>query len=102
MTERLVVIGGDAAGMSSAFQATRRRGPEDLSIVVFEATERNSYSAYGEPHFVSREVDDVASLPARTREQFEQMATDVRLHHLVTQIDIESKTARRAADAATV
>lgn len=92
MTERLVVIGGDAAGMSCASQARRRRGPEDLSIVVFEATEWISYSACGEPYFVSGEVTDVTSLLARTPEQFEQMAIDVRLHHLVTEIDIESKT----------
>lgn len=36
MGERLVVVGGDAAGMSAASQARRRRGPEDLEIVAFE------------------------------------------------------------------
>lgn len=29
MPERLIVIGGDAAGMSAASQARRRRGPGD-------------------------------------------------------------------------
>jgi thioredoxin reductase len=33
---RLVVIGGDAAGMSSANQAQRRRRPDKLAIVAFE------------------------------------------------------------------
>lgn len=42
-TERLVVIGGDAAGMSAAAQAKRRR-PE-LEIVVFERSPHVSYSA---------------------------------------------------------
>jgi NAD(P)-binding Rossmann-like domain len=40
---RLVVIGGDAAGMSAASQARRRR-PE-LEIVAFERSPHTSYSA---------------------------------------------------------
>jgi len=41
--ERLVVIGGDAAGMSAASQARRRR-PE-LEITVFERGPHTSYAA---------------------------------------------------------
>jgi len=41
--ERLVVIGGDAAGMSAASQARRLR--DDLDIVVFERGPHTSYSA---------------------------------------------------------
>ncbi len=41
--ERLVVIGGDAAGMSAASQA-RRLNP-DLEILAFERGEYTSYSA---------------------------------------------------------
>jgi NADPH-dependent 2,4-dienoyl-CoA reductase/sulfur reductase-like enzyme len=41
--ERLIVIGGDAAGMSAASQAKRRR--PDLEIVVFERSPNTSYSA---------------------------------------------------------
>lgn len=41
--ERLVVIGGDAAGMSAAAQARQRRA--DLDIVVFERGPFTSYSA---------------------------------------------------------
>jgi succinate dehydrogenase/fumarate reductase flavoprotein subunit len=40
--ERIVVVGGDAAGMSAASQARRRR--PDLDIVVFERTPYTSYS----------------------------------------------------------
>jgi NADPH-dependent 2,4-dienoyl-CoA reductase/sulfur reductase-like enzyme len=40
--ERLVIVGGDAAGMSAASQARRRR--PDLEIVVFERTPFTSYS----------------------------------------------------------
>ncbi len=41
--ERLIVIGGDAAGMSAASQARRRR-PE-LEIIVFERSPHTSFSA---------------------------------------------------------
>lgn len=41
--ERLVVIGGDAAGMSAAAQAKRIK-PE-LDIIVFEKGPHTSYSA---------------------------------------------------------
>ena len=32
----MVVVGGDAAGMSAASQARRRREPQELEIVAFE------------------------------------------------------------------
>jgi NADPH-dependent 2,4-dienoyl-CoA reductase/sulfur reductase-like enzyme len=41
--ERLVVIGGDAAGMSAASQA--RRLKPDLDIIVFERSPHTSYAA---------------------------------------------------------
>jgi thioredoxin reductase len=36
MTERLIIVGGDAAGMSAASQARRRRDLDDLEILAFE------------------------------------------------------------------
>jgi len=42
-TERLIVIGGDAAGMSAAAQAKRRR--PNLETIVFEKSPHVSYSA---------------------------------------------------------
>jgi len=41
--ERLVVIGGDAAGMSATSQARRQR--PDLEIIVFERGPHTSYAA---------------------------------------------------------
>ena len=40
---RLVIIGGDAAGMSAASQVRRQR--EDMEITVFEKGPHTSYSA---------------------------------------------------------
>jgi len=42
-TEKLIVIGGDAAGMSAASQAKRRK--PGLEIVVFEKGPHTSFSA---------------------------------------------------------
>lgn len=41
--KRLVVVGGDAAGMSAASQA-KRRDPS-LDVLVFEKSAHTSYSA---------------------------------------------------------
>ena len=60
MAERLVVIGGDAAGMSAA-SGVRRAQPE-TEVVVLEKGGRTSYAACGIPFFVSGDVDDVESL----------------------------------------
>src|SRR5215467_5878179 len=67
-TERLVVIGGDAAGMSAASQARRMRA--DLDIVAFERGAYTSYSACGMPYYVGGVVADVDTLIARTPEAF--------------------------------
>ncbi len=92
MTERLVVIGGDAAGMSAASQARRRRGPDDLSIVVFEMSGWVSYSACGEPYFISGDVPELNQLIARTPEQFAAQDIQVHLHHEVVSIDTTERT----------
>ena len=54
--ERLVVIGGDAAGMSAASQARRLKGPDELEIVAFERGHFTSYSACGIPYWVGGDV----------------------------------------------
>jgi NADPH-dependent 2,4-dienoyl-CoA reductase/sulfur reductase-like enzyme len=85
--QRLVIVGGDAAGMSAASQA--RRLQPDLEIVAFERGSHVSYSACGEPYFVGGLVDSIDDLVARTPEQFAEMNIGVRLHHEVTQIDLD-------------
>lgn len=88
MAERLVVIGGDAAGMSAASQARRMRGTDDLEIMVFEQSEYVSFSACGEPYFVGGWVEDLDDLKVRTPEQFQANGIDARIHHQVTAIDL--------------
>src|SRR5665811_2291789 len=89
---RLVVIGGDAAGMSGASQA--RRMDPDLDIVVFEKTAWVSYAACGVPYYVGGDVEELRQLQARTPEQFARMNIDVRLRQEVIAIDTFTKRVR--------
>lgn len=92
MTERLVVIGGDAAGMSAASQARRRRPADDLEVIVFERSGWVSFSACGEPYYIAGEVAELESLLARRPEQFAADGIDVRIHHEVVAIDPDAGT----------
>ncbi len=92
MPERLVVIGGDAAGMSAASQARRLRGPEDLEIVGFERGYYTSFSACGIPYFVGEVVKDLDDLIVRKPEEFHtRQAIDVAIRHEVTAIDLDAR-----------
>ncbi|NYH43135.1 NADPH-dependent 2,4-dienoyl-CoA reductase/sulfur reductase-like enzyme [Micromonospora jinlongensis] len=92
MAQRLIVIGGDAAGMSAASQARRRRGRDDLEIVVFERGHFTSYSACGIPYWISGLVPGPEALIARDPQTFRtEYAMDVRMRHEVTTIDLERR-----------
>jgi len=78
VTERLVVVGGDAAGMSAAATAKRRAG-DALDVVVVERTGWTSYSACGIPYWVAGDVDGPDGLVARTPEQHREKGIDARV-----------------------
>lgn len=86
--ERLVVIGGDAAGMSAASQARRLRSAEELEIVAFERGHFTSYSACGIPYWVGGVVPDRDQLIARTAEEHRARDIDLRMRTEVTEIDV--------------
>ena len=65
MVEKLVVIGGDAAGMSAAAQARRLKDAGVLDITVLEQGPEVSYSACGIPYWVGDQVSDRDALIAR-------------------------------------
>ncbi len=93
MTQRLVVIGGDAAGMSAASQARRLRGADELEIVAFERGSTTSYSACGIPYWISGLVEDRDDLVARDPQTFrERQDIDARIHHEVVAIDTTART----------
>ena len=90
MTERLVVVGGDAAGMSAASAAVRRR--PDVEIVAFERGPHTSYSACGIPYLLGGLFDDPDRLVARTPDEFREMGIDVRTQCEVTGLDLDRRT----------
>lgn len=81
---RIVVIGGDAAGMSAASQL-RRLKPE-IEIVVLEKGPFTSYAACGIPYFVAGLIDNPEKLVARTPETFRE------------KYDIDARTLQEAMD----
>ncbi|MFI9748538.1 FAD-dependent oxidoreductase [Streptomyces collinus] len=92
--ERLVVIGGDAAGMSAASQARRLKGPDELEIVAFERGHFTSYSACGIPYWVGGDVTDRDRLIARTPEEHRARDIDLRLRTEVTELDLDGQRVR--------
>jgi len=93
LPRQLVVVGGDAAGMSAASQARRLLGPDALAITVVERGDTTSYAACGIPYWVAGLIEERSRLIARRAEVFrEQQHIDVRLHHEATAIDVTSRT----------
>jgi len=88
-TERLVVVGGDAAGMAAASQARRLRKPGELAITAFERGHFTSYSACGIPYWVGGDVDGPDALIARTAEEHRARDIDLRMRTEVTELDLD-------------
>lgn len=87
---RVVVIGGDAAGMTAA-SALNRLVP-DVEVVVLERGHHTSYSACGVPYWVAGEVDGPDALVARTPEEHRERGIDVRLGSEATAVDTDART----------
>jgi NADPH-dependent 2,4-dienoyl-CoA reductase/sulfur reductase-like enzyme len=90
----MVVVGGDAAGMSAASQARRRRDAGDLEIVAFERGGHTSYAACGLPYYAGDVVKDWRQLVARTPAEFAERDIDARTGHEVEAIDLEARRVR--------
>lgn len=83
--EKLVVIGGCAAGMSAASKA-KRLNP-DLEVVALEKTPHVSYSACGIPYYIADLVRDASDLISITPQQFrEKRGIDVLTDHEVVSV----------------
>ena len=93
VTERIVVVGGDAAGMSAASQALRtaRRTGRELAATVLERGRWTSYSACGIPYWVAGDVDDPADLVARTPEEHRANGIDLRMGTEAIEIDLGAR-----------
>jgi NADPH-dependent 2,4-dienoyl-CoA reductase/sulfur reductase-like enzyme len=87
--QRLVVVGGVAAGLSAA-SAAKRLKKENMSAVVFERSGYISYGACSEPYFVSGLVPQPEDLIEITPEEFEQKRS-IPIHRMHEVVDIDYK-----------
>lgn len=87
---KIVIIGGDAAGMSAAMQVSRKKPEYD--VVVLEKTDLYSYAQCGLPYYIGDEIKEEQQLVARPREVFiEKFGIDARIFHEVKQVDVKEK-----------
>lgn len=87
---KLLIIGGDAAGMSAAMQMVRNSSGHE--ITVLEKGGVYSYGQCGLPYVISGKIESTDELIARTQSTFkEKYGIDARVFHEVQKVDIENK-----------
>jgi NADPH-dependent 2,4-dienoyl-CoA reductase/sulfur reductase-like enzyme len=93
MSERIVIVGADAAGMSAAHQMLRtaRRTGRELAVTVLEQGHHTSYSACGIPYWMAGDVSSADDLVARTAEQHREAGIDLRLGVRATGVDLGAR-----------
>ena len=88
--ERLVIIGGVAAGMSAASAAKRIRPAMDVTVL-----EKDYFISYGIcslPYYVSDDVKDFGNLISLTREMaMEERGIDVLIRHEALKVDMGAR-----------
>ena len=87
---KIVIIGGVAAGASTAARA--RRLNEDAEIIVLEKDAFISFANCGLPYHIGGDIKDRSALLLQTPKSLKQtLNIDVRISHEVTQIDRQLK-----------
>ena len=86
---RLLVIGGDAAGMTAAGGVLRRR--DDAEVVVVERGSHTSYSMCGIPYYVGGLIDEADDLVVRSPDEFREQGITVHMHTEATRIDPDER-----------
>ena len=80
--KKLVVIGGNASGMSTASQVKRLK--PDWEVIVFENNNYISYAACGMPYYLGGMVENIEDLIELTPETaINKRKIDLRLQHKV-------------------
>ncbi len=87
---KIVIIGGDAAGMSAAMQMVRNSSGHE--ITVLEKGGVYSYGQCGLPYVISGKIESTEKLIARTQATFqEKYGIDARVFHEVEKVDTKNK-----------
>lgn len=87
--EKIVIIGGVAAGAKAAAKA--RRLKPDANVDIYTDDTHVSYSACGLPFFIEGNFNDYKMLIAREPAEFEESNIHIHLLHRVTKILPEQK-----------
>nr|WP_269808764.1 FAD-dependent oxidoreductase [Enterovibrio nigricans] len=93
---KIIIIGGEAAGMSAAAKA--RRVNPSADITVYEASDIISFGACGLPYYVADEFQDSGYMAEFTPAQFAERGVTVKTGHRVTKVDAENKKLEVAAN----
>jgi NADPH-dependent 2,4-dienoyl-CoA reductase/sulfur reductase-like enzyme len=87
---KIIIIGGDAAGMSAAMQIVRNSSGNE--ITVFEKGGVYSYGQCGLPYVISGKINSTEKLIARTQTTFQtKYGIDARVFHEVLKVDSKNK-----------
>lgn len=86
---RIIIIGGEAAGMSAAAKAKRTN--KELNIVVYEKTNIISFGACGLPYYVGNFFEDRNYMVSRTAEEMIDTGIDLKISHEVISVDTKNK-----------
>lgn len=94
---RIVIVGGDAAGMSAASQARRLLG-DDHEVIALERGQHTSYAACGIPYWIAGRIGSADDLVARTPQEHRERGIDLRTGVEVTAIDRAARSVRAGGE----
>ncbi len=89
MGEKIVVIGGVAAGPAAASKA--KRVNPDAEVSLFTDEDDISYGGCGLPYLIGKIIKERQTLIARTPEAFEKSGVKINLKSRVEEIDIQKR-----------
>ena len=85
----VIVVGGVAAGTKAAARA--RRVNRDIAITLYQEEAEVSYTACGQPYYLSGLVPSREALIIRRASEFEADGIEVRLRHRVINLSTEER-----------
>ena len=89
MIEKVVIIGGGAAGPKTAAKLRRER--HDIQIDLYTQEDVISYSACGLPYFIENIIQNPETLIIRTPDDFKKQNIDVHLKQRCLKIDTDEQ-----------